>query len=163
MTYIGIDNGVSGAIAVWFDLCEPDLFKMPTAKYGKRNIVDLPRVCHIFDNAKMPGDTFCILERAQVLPNQGAVSGFNYGDSYGSIKGILTALEIPFEITQPKAWQKLMLAGMDRSDTKAASILRCKQLFPNVSLKATERCTKDDHNMADALLMAEYGRRIRNG
>jgi hypothetical protein len=58
-----------------------------------------------------------------------------------------------------RQWQKLMHAGLTGDDIKQKSIIAAKRLFPGVSLKRTERCRKDDHGKADAVLIAEYGRR----
>lgn len=157
MIVIGIDNGLKGAIAV----IAPDdtyVVPMPVIKYGKSKKIYYENQirCIIID--ANPNHAF--IEKAQVMPKQGGVSMFNFGVGYGMIRGMLVALGIPYTIVRPQEWQKVMLAGVDRSNTKAASILIAKRLFPKVSLRASERCRTDSDGMSDALLIAEYGRRL---
>lgn len=90
------------------------------------------------------------------MPGQGVTSMFNFGKSAGYIEGVLTALGIPYQLVMPKRWKaEFTLCGKD----KQASIETCKRLFPDVSLRASERCRKDSDGMAEALLMAEFARR----
>jgi len=84
--------------------------------------------------------------------------------NYGLIEGVCIGVGIPYTIVPPREWQKVMLSGVSKKlNTKAASILIAKRLYPGVSLRATERCTTDHHGMSDALLIAEYGRRTKGG
>jgi Holliday junction resolvasome RuvABC endonuclease subunit len=84
------------------------------------------------------------------MPRQGVSSTFKFGTSYGFLRGVLVALEVPFEAVTPAKWQRSMscLTKGDKNVTKA----RAQELFPEV---------KVTHAIADALLIAEYGRRIR--
>ena len=171
MTYVGIDPGLSGAVA-WiksvsekFALDTITVLPTPTMAKGKsgrqfdetacwRLICDLPR------------PMFVCLEHAQSMPSQGAPSGFNYGVGWGMWRGMLTASEdCQWQIVRPTAWQKVMLAGVPHGsgETKSASITVAKRLFGGVSLKRTDKCRKDCDGLSDALLLAEYGRRIHEG
>ena len=89
------------------------------------------------------------------MPGQGVVSMFTFGTGWGRIMGVLDALRIPYELVRPQKWKKAFSVTSDKN----SSIAVCKRLFPDVSLKRTERCVKDDDGMAEALLMAEYARR----
>ena len=93
------------------------------------------------------------------MPKQGITSTFTTGMSFGLLQGVCVGLEVPVELVQARGWQKVMLAGMAQKDTKAASIKRCLELFPSVSLLATPRCKKPHDGMADALMIAEFGKR----
>lgn len=73
-------------------------------------------------------------------------------------EGICAAWQMPLTIVPPREWQKVMLAGVAKGDTKAASIVRANQLFPGVDLRPGQ-CRKDQDGLSDALLIAEYGRR----
>ena len=100
----------------------------------------------------------CVLEKVNAMPGQGVVSMFNFGQNYGFIQGVLKAHEIPYELVTPQKWKKEFSCTSDKN----TSIEVCKRLFPNVSLKATDRCKKDHDGIAEALLIAEYGRRHYN-
>jgi len=76
---------------------------------------------------------------------------------------LLEALEIPYQLVSARTWQKSMLAGTSGADTKQRSILAAGRLFPGVNLKRSARARKADDGIADALLLAEYARRTKNG
>ncbi len=99
------------------------------------------------------------VEKAQCMPKNGAVGMFNYGQGFGELLGVLIALKVPFTLVPPRAWSKVMHAGVQGDDPKKKSITAAKRLFPNVELRATERCRKPHLGMVEALLIAEYGRR----
>lgn len=99
--------------------------------------------------------TKCCLERVGAMPKQGVTSMFKFGENYGFIQGLLTAYGIPYELVTPQRWKKEFGITGDKN----SSIAVCKRLFPDVSLRRTERCKKDHDGMAEALLMAEYARR----
>lgn len=89
------------------------------------------------------------IEQVSAMPKQGVVSVFTFGQNYGWWQGILTALEIPFERVSPLKWQTVMRCrtGGNKNISKA----RAQELFPSVKIT---------HAVADALLIAEYGRRL---
>jgi hypothetical protein len=102
------------------------------------------------------------LERAQPMPKNGAVSMFNYGQHYGELIGVLTALCISFETVPPSVWTKALHQTRKSALTpKARSLQAVQRLFPDVRLTApdSERATKPHDGIVDALLIAEYGRR----
>lgn len=101
------------------------------------------------------GNSICCLEQVHAMPKQGVTSTFNFGVSFGYIKGVLEAYGIAYQEVTPQKWKKEF--GLD--GTKAKSIAVCRHLFPNVSLRATEKCRVDHDGMAEALLLAEYARR----
>lgn len=96
------------------------------------------------------------VEKVGAMTGQGVVSMFNFGKSAGYIEGVLSALEIPYQLVSPPKWKKeFSLIGKD----KQASIETCHKLFPELDLRRTERCRTDDHNLAEAVLMATYAMR----
>lgn len=107
---------------------------------------------------------FAYVEKAQAMPKNGAVSMFNYGQGFGEILGVLSALAIPFELVPPSAWTKAMLSGVPASATgKQRAALAASRLFPGVDLRASERCKVPHYGLVDSLLIAEYGRRKKCG
>lgn len=101
-------------------------------------------------------DSFCILERVNAMPGQGVVSMFSFGENFGWIQGVLEANGIPYELVRPQAWKKAFGITADKN----TSVQVAKRMFPNAKLLRTERSRKDDDNIAESLLMAEYARRI---
>lgn len=141
MVYIGIDPGISGAMAIRDDL-GIYLFKFDEEKY----IEALKRA---------PANAICCLEHVHSMPKQGVASSFNFGMNFGWIQGVLQALGVRYELVHPQKWKKEFSVTKDKN----TSIEVCKKLFPSVSLKRAENSKKDDDGFAEALLMAEYARR----
>ena len=145
MVHIGIDPGKNGGIA-WIK----DSGKAEAERLNVETLASRLRV--ITGNGSRP--TMCYVEKVHSMPKQGVSSTFSFGMNYGIIIGHLMALGVNYELVQPSVWKKAMGVTAD----KRTSIKRCKELFPDVDLKATARCKKDHDGMAEALLIAEYGR-----
>lgn len=144
MIYIGIDPGKDGAMAV---ITPETTLVFPFDAQGYRNVLA---------GLKGIDDTYrCCLERVGAMPKQGVTSMFKFGQNYGFIQGLLTAYSMPYELVTPQKWKKEFQITGDKN----SSIAVCKRLFPDVSLRRTDRCRKDDDGLAEALLMAEYARR----
>lgn len=142
--YIGIDPGKDGALAI---IREGGVLVIP---FGVEEYRD---TLMAFLSGSMAA--VCCLEHVSSMPKQGVTSTFNFGVNFGFIQGLLTAYSIPYELVRPQKWKKEFSLSKDKN----ASIAVCHRLFPSVSLRRTERCTKDHDGMAEALLMAEYARR----
>ena len=141
MVYIGIDPGKKGGIAV---ITETVAYAVP---FTRENLIN-----HI--NAHK-ASAKCIVEKVGAMPGQGVVSMFTFGEGYGYIQGVLEVNKIPYELVPPQKWKKEFSITKDKN----ISIDVAKRLFPDVNLKATPRSKKDHDGMAEALLMAEYGKR----
>lgn len=143
MIYVGIDPGEKGSMAIIWEWGKIEL--IPFSVDGYR---DMMRQCP-------PMECRCCLERVNAMPKQGVVSMFNFGKNFGFIQGLLTAYSIPYELVTPQKWKKEFQITGDKN----SSIAVCKRLFPDVDLRRTERCRKDDDGAAESLLLAEYARR----
>lgn len=142
MTFIGIDPGKSGAMAI----------------INGKTVTTVPFDEEAYADALARVDetnAFAIVERVNAMPGQGVTSMFSFGANYGFIQGLLTANRIPFEIVMPQRWKKEFGVTSDKN----TSIAVAQRLFPDVSLMRTEKCRKPDNNTAEALLLAEYARR----
>ena len=145
--YIGIDPGKSGGIALIED------GQARTMPYSDRQLFATFR--EVKEKSNIWSEVICCLEKVGAMPGQGVTSMFNFGVSYGYIKGVLEANGIPYQEIPPQRWKKEFGLNSD----KAASVDVCRKLFPDVNLLATPRCKKPHDGMAEALLMAEYARR----
>lgn len=156
--FVGIDGGLNGGIVV-IDDTQKVLVKgiMPTIKVKGKKEFDVNGIVNLFLNLKKTygKEIHVALEQAHVRPISGKRACFTTGGGYYLIRGILTALGISYEIVPPKKWQKEILEGLG-SDTKAASIMYCKQKWPQVHWAATERSTKGHDGLTDAACMSIY-------
>ena len=158
MRIIGIDPGLSGGIAILDDLKIFDIYDMPIMSEGKKNKNQLNSaqlVNIIKKNIISNGDTFLIVEQVSAMPGQGVTSMFNFGQTFGSIKGICAALNLPIFFVRPAKWKKhfdLINSSKDASRTKVI------EMYPSISSRLSK---KKDVNKADAILIARYFRDCR--
>lgn len=144
--YIGCDPGKSGAFAS----ISVDGDNIGIEVYPYEDSVFLAEMKEwAFD------DCICCIEEVHSMPKQGVASSFSFGKTYGYLLGVLEAYFIPYQPIKPQRWKKEFGLNSD----KAKSIEVCRRLFPEVSLKRTEKCKVDHDGMAEALLMAEFARR----
>jgi Holliday junction resolvasome RuvABC endonuclease subunit len=143
---IGIDPGKSGGIA-WFNDDGPHVEKMPDTVQGVWELIE-----HIV-NGSAPiyrhTEFKAYIEQVHSSPQMGVKSAFTFGNGFGHLEMALTAANIPFERIRPQVWQKTL--GCLTKGDKNISKRRAQELFPH--LKIT-------HATADAMLIAEYGRRL---
>jgi crossover junction endodeoxyribonuclease RuvC len=153
MRIIGIDPGLSGAIAILEDNKIKELFDMPVMPDGKKNKRQLNNallVKLIKNNIKNLEDTVMIVEQVNAMPGQGVTSMFNFGQTFGAIKGICAALGLPIFFVRPAKWKKhfeLINSSKDASRTKAI------EMYPSISEQLSR---KKDVNKSDAILIARY-------
>ena len=153
MIIFGIDPGVSGAISVLENNKVLDAIEMPTIIDGKKNKrqVNGAQVVKIIKDQKYSNkEKIIIVEQVNAMPGQGVTSMFNFGQSFGVIKGISAALGISIYFVRPSKWKKhfdLLKTNKDASRTKAV------QIYPYISDQISR---KKDSNKADAILIAKY-------
>ena len=153
MRIIGIDPGLSGAIAILEDSRIEEIFDMPVMPDGKKNKRQLNSallVKLIKDSIKNLEDTVMVVEQVNAMPGQGVTSMFNFGQTFGAIKGICAALGLPIFFVRPAKWKKhfeLINSSKDASRTKAI------EMYPSISQQLSK---KKDVNKSDAILIARY-------
>jgi len=158
MIIVGLDPGLKGAVA-FVKGEKARVHIMPTLKMTKsKNAIDEQKVREILEKWKV-GHVF--IEKSQAMPKQGGVSMFNYGTGYGLLRGICVGLRLPYTLVHPRTWKKVICKDMPKS--KEASIIAAKRLWPEINLLPTTRSRKESDGMADALCIAEYGRRLLMG
>ncbi|MAK12138.1 MAG: crossover junction endodeoxyribonuclease [Candidatus Pelagibacter sp.] len=153
MIVFGIDPGVSGALSIYQYKKLKEVIDMPTMSEGKKNkkqINAAQLTLEIRNRINELQDTAVVIEHVTAMPGQGVTSMFNFGQSFGVIKGICSALTLPIYFVRPVKWKKhfnLIGSSKDASRTKAI------ELFPNFS---NDMAKKKDANKADAILIGRY-------
>ena len=157
MNYLGIDPGLSGAVALIHEDGSAAVMDAPTiwvtkGKGRRRQYIlqELFRLLGIFAE----GGAVAALEEGIAMPRQSSTSTFSTGYGQGIYEMALVALRIPYERVRPQAWKKVMIAGAGVKDKKAA-YLQAQRLFPDIELGS-----RSDHGRAEALLIAEFRRRM---
>jgi hypothetical protein len=166
-TYIGIDPGLSGAVASIADNGCIQFFDAPTieVKSGKkiRNEFVIPEMVKFLKSFLRDSyKPIAGLESVHSMPEQGISSAFRFGHGLGIWEGILSALEIPYTKITPQRWKKAMMPDMGKE--KQASCLRSMQLYPHETEQlqyiGRNKKTLYRDGRGDALLIAEYVRRV---
>ena len=153
MIIIGIDPGISGAISIIENKKILEVYDTPTMIDGKKNKkqINSAQVTNIFkERLKHDKEVIVVVEHVNAMPGQGVTSMFNFGQSFGVIKGICSALSIPIYFVRPTKWKKhfnLIKTNKDASRTKVI------QIYPEISSQLSR---KKDSNRADAILIARY-------
>ena len=155
MLIIAIDPGISGSICFFEDGRILDVVEMPTMNDGKKNKRQV-NGSQIYNeilkrtNKVEKQDIRIIIEQVSAMPGQGVTSMFNFGQSFGILKGISSAMQLPMYFVRPTKWKKyfgLINSQKDASRTKAI------EMFPYFSSHLSK---KKDSNKADAILIASF-------
>jgi hypothetical protein len=168
MNCIGIDPGLSGGIAVIYESWKIGVFKMHD------NLKDLSDFLGTFsrsnyfivveDQGPRPSYRKETIQQGQEsieinMPTRSAKATWTFAQHFGELRGILATLEIPCEYVKPKVWMKALgipQRGKGVSQTEWKNVLkdRAQAQFPGVRVTLAT---------CDALLIAEYCRRVHGG
>ena len=155
MLVIGIDPGLSGSICFFQEGKIVDVIEMPTMTEGKKNKKQV-NGSQIFNEISEriknidKKDIKVVIEQVSAMPGQGVTSMFNFGQTFGAIKGICAALSLPIFFVRPAKGKKhfeLINSSKDASRTKAI------EMYPSIAEKLSK---KKDVNKSDAILIARY-------
>lgn len=168
--FIGIDPGKDGVMAILGYRDTPILIPFSETEYAnqlrrldfcrteaEKDLDALMRVPFSRTESEKDLEVFCVVEHVNAMPGQGVTSCFSFGQNFGFILGLLTAFRIPYELVRPQKWKKEFSCTSDKN----TSIEVAQRLFPGVDLRKTPKCTKPHDGVCEALLLAEYARRIR--
>jgi len=154
MLIIGIDPGISGSICFFKDGRILEVIEMPVMTEGKKNKKQvngaqinnefLKRIHNKDDDIRV------VIEQVSAMPGQGVTSMFNFGQSYGILKGICSAMQLPMFFVRPAKWKKYFNLISSQKD---ASRTRAIEIFPYFSSQLSK---KKDANKADAILIASF-------
>ena len=155
MLIIGIDPGITGSICFFKDGKIIDVVEMPNMAEGKKNKRQVNgaqiynEITSRIKNIEKK-DIKVVIEQVSAMPGQGVTSMFHFGQSFGVLKGMCSAMQLPMYFVRPAKWKKyfnLIKSEKDASRTKAIEV------FPYIS---TQLSRKKDSNKADAILIASF-------
>ena len=155
MLIIGIDPGISGSICFFQDGKIIDVVEMPTMTEGKKNKKQV-NGSQIFNEISEKikkldkKEIKVVIEQVSAMPGQGVTSMFNFGQSFGILKGICSAMQLPMYFVRPAKGKKYF--NLINSE-KDASRTRAIEIFPYYSSQLSK---KKDSNKADAILIASF-------
>lgn len=166
-TYLGVDPGLSGAIALWTPATDAlEIHDVPVFKIKKKSRVDVRALARIFATTQV----FCLISLAVIedvcaMPrvglgpqgvrkvNMGTQSSFNFGKTAGYLEMGIAANAIPYRLVRPNQWKQVYGLSSDKDDSRRIA----SQLFPN---HAVQWARKKDDGRAEAALLAHYAKRI---
>ena len=143
MIIIGIDPGLSGSICFFEDGKILDVVEMPTMTEGKKNKKQV-NGSQIYNEILKrtsnldKSDIKVVIEQVSAMPGQGVTSMFNFGQSYGILKGICSAMQLPVYFVRPAKWKKYF--NLINSE-KDASRTRAIEIFPYFSSQLSKKKT----------------------
>ncbi len=155
MLIIGIDPGISGSICFFENGKIIDVIEMPTMTEGKKNkkqvngsqiYNEINKKIEKYENQNVR----VVIEQVSAMPGQGVTSMFNFGQSFGILKGICSAMRLPMYFVRPAKWKKYFSLINSEKD---ASRTRVIEMFPYFSSQLSK---KKDSNKADAILIASF-------
>ena len=155
MYIIGIDPGISGAICFFKNGKIIDVIEMPSMAEGKKNKKQV-NGNQLYNEIKLriseidKHEVCVVVEHVTAMPGQGVTSMFNFGQSFGVIKGLCSAMQLPIHFVRPTKWKKYFNLI---NSSKDASRSRAIEIFPNISEKLKR---KKDTNKADAILISSF-------
>lgn len=174
MIYIGIDPGLTGALAAIREGDEPQIFDLPTMARGKgsgvvKSQLDPYALAVIVRAVTIPSpinrheSAIAVLEQVSAMPSQGVATMFSLGDTFGCIRAVLACEEIRVELITPSEWKNhFAIRGPKNIEDKAKRTAAAKDLarshatvrYPSLADKLSRI---KDHGRAEALLIATYG------
>ena len=155
MLIIGIDPGISGSVCFFEDGKILEVVEMPTMVEGKKNKKQV-NGAQIYNEISKKISQIdkknirVVIEQVSAMPGQGVTSMFNFGQSFGILKGICSAMQLPMYFVRPAKWKKYF--GLINSE-KDASRTKAIEMFPYFSSYLSK---KKDANKADAILIAYF-------
>ena len=155
MFIIGIDPGITGAICFLHNGEIKDVIDMPNMAEGKKNKKQV-NASQIYNEISyriknIPISEICVvIEQVSAMPGQGVTSMFNFGQSFGVLKGICASMKLPMHLVRPAKWKKYF--NLIKTE-KEASRTKVIEIFPQISSMLSK---KKDVNKADAILIASF-------
>ncbi len=155
MLIIGMDPGISGAICFFENGEVKEIIDIPIMADGKKNKrqINGPQVYNEISSRikNTPRkEIVVVIEQVSAMPGQGVTSMFNFGQSFGVLKGICSAMQLSMRFIRPAKWKKYF--GLIKTE-KDASRTKVIEIFPYISSQLSK---KKDSNKADAILISSF-------
>ena len=155
MLIIGMDPGISGAICFFENGEVKEIIDMPNMADGKKNKrqINGPQVYNEISSRiknTPKKEIAVVIEQVSAMPGQGVTSMFNFGQSFGVLKGICSAMQLSMHFIRPAKWKKYF--GLIKTE-KDASRTKVIEIFPYISSQLSR---KKDSNKADAILISSF-------
>tara|TARA_B100001105_G_scaffold252766_1_gene244975 strand:+ start:470 stop:964 length:495 start_codon:yes stop_codon:yes gene_type:complete len=155
MLIIGMDPGISGAICFFENGEVKEIIDMPNMADGKKNKrqINGPQVYNEISSRiknTPKKEIVVVIEQVSAMPGQGVTSMFNFGQSFGVLKGICSAMQLSMRFIRPAKWKKYF--GLIKTE-KDASRTKVIEIFPYISSQLSR---KKDSNKADAILISSF-------
>ena len=155
MLIIGMDPGISGAICFFENGEVKEIIDMPNMADGKKNKrqINGPQVYNEISSRiknTPKKEIIVVIEQVSAMPGQGVTSMFNFGQSFGVLKGICSAMQLSMYFIRPAKWKKYF--GLIKTE-KDASRTKVIEIFPYISSQLSR---KKDSNKADAILISSF-------
>ncbi len=160
MIYVGIDNGLDGALVAISAARGQIIDKiiMPTKAKAKGREVDTLAVWTWISMRCDHTAQITVLLETPGKHSPGVMALCSMWDSYGALRGMLEVKGIRHHRIMPQSWQKVILGNVEKGNTKPAALSKARQLWPSETWLKSTRSSKDHDGMIDAALIAEYGR-----
>ena len=155
MLIIGIDPGISGAICFFENGEVKEILDMPNMAEGKKNKrqINGPQIYNEISKRiiNIPKkEVVVVIEQVAAMPGQGVTSMFNFGQSFGVLKGICSAMQLSMHFVRPAKWKKYFNLIKTKKDASRTKVI---EIFPYISSQLSR---KKDSNKADAILIASF-------
>ncbi len=159
---LGIDPGLSGAIALLNERELIEVIDLPTMPVGKgegrvKNQINAAAFAQSLNallvrvEPQNDGEPTVYIEKVGAMPDQGIAGAFSLGDTVGCLRGVVTALGLPIQWVTPQSWKKHYKLPKEKDVARSVAI----NLYPGAPLNL-----KKHHNRAEAILIALYGRNM---
>ena len=151
---IGIDPGLTGAVAAILGDGAIEFHDMPVLEIKKRTQLDYAGLAQILRRYADRGEATAAIEMVGAMPGQGVSSMFKFGQVYGAALATLATLQIPYQCVTPPVWKRAFrLVGCDKDESRS----RALEMFPEC---VEHLRLKKNHGRADALLIAQWRRQL---
>lgn len=147
MRVVGVDPGISGAVAVYDTVGASDAIDLPTIGEGPGEMLDAKI---LLKTILVWCPDIIICERAQSMPEDGASRAFKYGKGFGQLLAVVQITGVPWTLVSPRAWKKFFNLSKDKELSRQLAL----RTFPDLHEKLKFKYT---HQRAEALLIAKYG------
>jgi crossover junction endodeoxyribonuclease RuvC len=165
---LGIDPGITGALALLAGDEPPRVWDMPTREVEvgrkRRTRICVAGLLATISQAVALGgvSTVAYVERSQASPQMGVSSAFAYGEGFGILEGILAALGVPLRPVMSWQWKRGLglikpgsrTLGRNEARDKRPALHLARRLYPGLAPMLKR---EKDNGRAEALLIAHWG------